>query len=104
MKKGRKEFDQESKRKNAVGLKMEVNLESFQRKKVMKVFADIELKRREIEQRKRKHEQRKREQEDAEAEKLKKEHKFERNWKSGNRLNNRMGNWRDFQGKSKRRK
>jgi len=104
MKKGQKEFDQERKRKNAVGLKMEENLESFQRKKVMKVFADIELKRREIEQRKRKHEQREREQEDAEAEKLKKEHEFEMNWKSGNRLNNRMGNWRDFQGKGKRRK
>jgi len=104
MKKGQKEFDQERKRKNGIGLKMEENLESFQRKKVMKVFADIELKRREIEQRKRKHEQREREQEDAEAEKLKKEHEFEMNWKSGNRLSNRMGNWRDFQGKSKRRK
>jgi len=73
-------------------------LERCQEKAVMKLFADIERKRREVERRKRSQEKRERDQEDAEEEKLRKERDFEKKWKQDERVEKRIGNWRDFQG------
>lgn len=71
-------------------------LEQCQEKAVMKIFAEIERKRRDVERRKRNQEKREREQEDAENEKLKKERDFEKKWKDTDRVEKRIGNWRDF--------
>ena len=105
MKSGRKEWEIERKRLVMKGLHPQRSLEEAQRKAVMKIFADIEMKRRDVERRKRNHEQRERDQEDVETDKVKREIEFDKNWKGGERLNNRVGNWRDFQGDpNKRRK
>lgn len=72
------------------------NLEKYQELATMKIFAEIERKRRDVERRKRKFEEREREQEDAEASKEKKERDFERNWKNEGRVEKRINNWRDF--------
>jgi DnaJ family protein C protein 8 len=71
-------------------------LEQCQEKAVLKIFAEIERKRRDVERRKRNQEQREREQEDSEKDKLKKEHEFEKKWKDTERVEKRIGNWRDF--------
>ncbi len=73
------------------------SLEQCQDKATMKIFAEIERKRRDVERRKRKQEQRERSQEDEELDKVKKERDFEKNWKEGTRVEKRIGNWRDFQ-------
>jgi Putative Zn-dependent protease, contains TPR repeats len=76
------------------------SLEQCQEKAVMKIFAEIERKRRDVERRKRNQEKREREHEDAEKDKLKKEFEFEKKWKNDERVEKRIGNWRDFnQGK-----
>ena len=77
------------------------DLESFQDKAVTKIFAEIERKRRDVERRKRNQEKREREQEDAEVDKIKKERNFEKNWKDNNRVEKRIGNWRDFAAEKK---
>jgi len=76
---------------------------SCQEKATTKIFAEIERKRRDVDRRKRNQEKREREQEDAEVDKMKKERSFDKNWKEGNRVEKRIGNWRDFS-KDKRRK
>jgi len=63
----------------------------------MKIFAEIEQKRREVEVRKRNYEQRERTQEDHEKEKVRNEQEFEKSWRAEKRLEGRIGNWRDFQ-------
>jgi len=78
-------------------------LTSCQEKATMKIFAEIERKRRDVDRRKRNQDKREREQEDAEVDKMKKERNFDKNWKDGNRVEKRIGNWRDFS-KDKRRK
>ena len=75
-------------------------LAKTQERAVMKIFAEIERSRREVERRKRAQEQREREQEDEEMRKLKAEAKFNKSWKEENRVEKRIGNWRDFQGGS----
>ena len=75
-------------------------LAKAQERAVMKIFAEIERSRREVERRKRSQEQREREQEDEEMRKLKAEAKFNKSWKEENRVEKRIGNWRDFQGGS----
>jgi len=78
-------------------------LEEIQEKCVMKLFADIEMARRDVERRKRNHDQRERTQEDEEVQKVKDEMTFEKKWRETNRVEKRIGNWRDFQkGKKKK--
>ena len=73
-------------------------LAKAQERAVMKIFAEIERSRREVERRKRAQEQRERDQEDEEMRKLKAEAKFNKSWKEEDRVEKRIGNWRDFQG------
>ena len=73
-------------------------LAKVQERAVMKIFAEIERSRREVERRKRAQEQRERDQEDEEMRKLKAEAKFNKSWKEDDRVEKRIGNWRDFQG------
>merc|ERR1740139_1670452 len=72
-------------------------LQEAQEKAVMKLFATIEMTRREVQQRKLNQGKRERNQEDEENEKLKSERIFEKKWKEGDRVEKRIGNWRDFQ-------
>jgi len=74
-----------------------LGLSSFQEKATLKIFAEIEQKRRDVERRKRNHEMRERAQEDAEMKKYKNERKFDVKWKEEGRVEKRIGNWRDFQ-------
>jgi len=71
-------------------------LKSCEDSATMKIFAEIERKRRDVERRKRNQEKREREQEDAEVGKMKKERDFNKDWKEGERVEKRIGNWRDF--------
>mmetsp|Transcript_625 Transcript_625/g.984 ORF Transcript_625/g.984 Transcript_625/m.984 type:complete len:381 (-) Transcript_625:1366-2508(-) len=80
------------------------SLEDIQEKEVQRIFAQIELKRREVEQRERKYEQRERKQEEDELEKERQERRFNKNWREETRVDKRIGNWRDFQKKGKKRK
>lgn len=80
----------------------EHDLGKFQDIATMKIFAEIERKRRDVERRKRKFEERERGQEDAENDKVKKEHDFEMNWKQEGRVEKRINNWRDFKSDKKR--
>jgi len=77
----------------------DASLESFQEKATLKIFAEIENKRRDVERRKRNQDKRERDQEDAEVHKMKKERDFDKNWKDNTRVEKRIGNWRDFSGK-----
>lgn len=73
-------------------------LAQAQSKATMKIFADIEQSRRNIERRKREFEKRERSQEDEEKAKEKNEMEFDKRWREGERVEKRVGNWRDFQG------
>mmetsp|Transcript_82 Transcript_82/g.72 ORF Transcript_82/g.72 Transcript_82/m.72 type:complete len:450 (+) Transcript_82:41-1390(+) len=75
------------------------DVEKFHETATMKIFAEIERKRRDVERRKRKFEERERQQEDAEVDNLKKERDFNKNWKEEGRVSKRINNWRDFQKK-----
>lgn len=77
------------------------SLAEVQSKEVQRIFAQIELKRREVEKNERKHEQRERQQEEEELEKERLERKFDKNWRDETRVDKRIGNWRDFQQKKK---
>lgn len=101
-KNGKKHWEAEQKRLHTSGLQPEETLEEAQEKAVMKLFAEIETKRRDVERRKRNQEKRERDLEDAEIEKLKAERDFDQNWKKGERLDKRIGNWRDFSHKKKK--
>ena len=79
-------------------------LEEAQQKAVMKVFADIEMKRRDVEKRKRAQEQRERDQEDEEKKKEKDEREFDKKWRQGERVDKRVTSWRDFQSGPKKKK
>ena len=68
-----------------------------QSREVHRIFAQIELKRREVEKNERKHEERERRQEEEELEKERRERKFDKNWRDESRVDKRIGNWRDFQ-------
>lgn len=80
------------------------SLEASQEKEVQRIFAQIEFKRREVEQRERQYEQRERKQEEDELEKERQERRFNKNWREETRVDKRIGNWRDFQKKGKKRK
>eukprot|EP00611_Tribonema_gayanum_P010729 TRINITY_DN2080_c0_g2_i3.p1 TRINITY_DN2080_c0_g2~~TRINITY_DN2080_c0_g2_i3.p1 ORF type:complete len:484 (-),score=203.12 TRINITY_DN2080_c0_g2_i3:489-1895(-) len=66
------------------------------RKAVMKEFASIEMRRREIEEHKQAQKKRERSQEDEEQAKLKKTFAREKEWNEEEGRDKRMGNWRDF--------
>lgn len=72
-------------------------LKSLQEKEVFKVFATIESKRVDVERRKRNQDLREKQAEENENKKVKLEEEFDKNWRQGERLENRIGNWRDFQ-------
>ena len=73
------------------------SLEECQRVAVQRLFAEIEHTRRQVEKRERAFHQREQQQEDAVADKEKKERKFDKNWREAERVDKRIGNWRDFQ-------
>ena len=77
-----------------------LSADQWQDKCVKKIFAQVEQKRRDVEKRKKKQEDREKEQELEEITKLKKEKEYEKNWREGNRVEKRIGNWRDFQNAS----
>ncbi len=108
MKQGKRDFEEEIRRtagtKHVDTSKLseteQQTLQRYQQKATMKIFAEIEQKRREVEYRKRKFEQRERAQEDEEKEKEKKEMEHDKKWREVNRVEKRVGNWREFQGGS----
>lgn len=104
MKQGKRAWKEECSKSSSVQLDNEEGLSQAQSKATMKIFAEIEQKRREIERRKRKFEQRERAQEDDEKKKETDERRFQKEWREGERVDKRVGNWRDFQvgGKKKR--
>lgn len=104
MKQGKRVWKEECSKSSSVQLDNEEGLAQAQSKATMKIFAEIEQKRREIERRKRKFEQRERAQEDDEKKKETDERRFQKEWREGERVDKRVGNWRDFQvgGKKKR--
>ena len=104
MKQGKRDWKEECSKSSNVHPDNEGGLAQAQSKATMKIFAEIEQKRREIERRKRKFEQRERAQEDDEKKKETDERRFHNEWREGERVDKRVGNWRDFQvdGKKKR--
>jgi DnaJ family protein C protein 8 len=78
------------------------DLKDMQEKEVMRIFAMIEQKRKEVEGRERKYEQRERQQEDDELDKERQARKFDKNWREEERVGKRVGNWRDFASKKKK--
>ena len=105
MKQGKRVWKEECSKNGGSGQpENEEGLAQAQSKATMKIFAEIEQKRREIERRKRKFEQRERAQEDDEKKKETDERRFQKEWREGDRVDKRVGNWRDFQvgGKKKR--
>jgi len=77
-------------------------LEELQEKEVMKIFAHVEQQRRLVEKRERQWEQRERKQEDEVLEKEKQERRFDKNWRKEERVDKRVGNWRDFANKKRK--
>jgi hypothetical protein len=94
VRKGKQVWQQEGKKKGTT-------LQEVQEKEVQRIFAQIEFQRREVEKRERKQEQRERQQEEDELLKERKERQFDKNWREENRVDKRIGNWRDFQKKKK---
>jgi hypothetical protein len=95
MKNGKKEYD-----KSLTDVlsqpEYQRGLQEYQNKTIAKMFAQIEQERRDAERRKMNNEQRERDQEDREVKKVKKEMDFDKSWREENRMEKRMGNWRDF--------
>lgn len=77
------------------------SLEEFQSKAVQRIFAQVEYKRQEVEERQRRYEQRERQNEEEELNKERESRKFDKSWKQEERVDKRIGNWRDFQKKKK---
>eukprot|EP00934_Nitzschia_sp_Nitz4_P000679 Nitzschia sp. Nitz4//scaffold14_size191712//177230//178405//NITZ4_001754-RA/size191712-processed-gene-0.292-mRNA-1//1//CDS//3329537020//679//frame0 len=80
------------------------SLQELQETEVMRIFAQVEQKRREVEERERKFEQRTQQQEDDQEEKERQERQFDKAWRKEERVDKRVGNWRDFAGGKKRKK
>ena len=77
-------------------------LEELKETEVMRIFAQVEQKRREVEERERKFEQRTQQQEDEQEEKERKSRQFDKSWRKEERVDKRVGNWRDFAGGKKK--
>jgi DnaJ family protein C protein 8 len=71
-------------------------LEQLKETEVMRIFAHIEQKRREVEDRERKFEQRTQQQEDEQEMKERQARQFDKSWRKDDRVHKRVGNWRDF--------
>lgn len=80
----------------------ESSIEEYQSKAVMKLFAEIENKRRQVEKNEKSHQQRERQHEEDQLQKEKNSRKFDKNWQEEDRVDKRIGNWRDFQGNKKK--
>ena len=80
------------------------SLEAFQERETLRIFAQVEQKRREVEERERKFEQRERQQEDEAEEKERQSRKFDKQWRDEERVGKRVGNWRDFANGGKKKK
>lgn len=80
------------------------SLEELKETEVMRIFAQVEQKRREVEERERKFEQRTQQQEDEEEAKERKSRQFDKSWRKEDRVDKRVGNWRDFAGGKKKQK
>jgi len=102
MKQGKRDWEAGKSKGNnngAIGSgKEEDELTQAQNKATMKIFAEIEQNRRNIDRRKRGYEQRERAQEDEEKAKEKNEREHDKKWREGERVEKRIGSWRDFQG------
>ena len=77
------------------------SLETYQTKAVARIFAQIEMERRQVEQRERNNAQRERQQEEDELAKERNERKFDKEWKQEERVEKRIGSWRNFNKKKK---
>jgi DnaJ family protein C protein 8 len=97
MKQGKRDWKEECSKSSSMDPNNEEGLIQAQNKATMRIFAEIEQKRREVERRKRKFEQRERAQEDDEKKKESDERRFDKQWREGERVEKRVGNWRDFQ-------
>lgn len=102
MKQGRRDWEVAKKASGTTAIchsnQEQEELAQAQRKATMKIFAEIEQSRRNIERRKREFEKRERSQEDEEKAKEKNEREHDKRWREGERVEKRIGNWRDFQG------
>jgi DnaJ homolog subfamily C member 8 len=92
------------KKSDSADAELQLLLQDFQAKAVQRIFAQIEHKRREVEQRERNQQQREQQQEADELEKQRKSRKFDQDWKQEERVDERIGNWRDFQQTAKKEK
>jgi len=99
MRQGKREWE-----KLSTDEKKNTTLDEMQTKAIMKIFATIEHKRRDLEKRTRAQEQRERKQEEEEMQKERNVHKFDKQWREEGRVDKRVGNWRDFQTKKKTKK
>jgi DnaJ homolog subfamily C member 8 len=95
---GQIEFEQASGKDAATA---QAGLEEFQRKAVFKLFADIEHSRRQVEKREQAFFQREQKHEDDTETAERNARKFDKQWKESERVDKRIGNWRDFQKKKK---
>ena len=87
---------------NNEGESSHASKKDIQEREVMRIFAQNEYKRREVEERQRKFEQRERQQEDDQMEKERRGRKFDKQWRNEERVDKRIGNWRDFTTNKKR--
>jgi len=78
------------------------SLEELKEKEVMRIFANIEHKRREVEDRERKFEQRTQQQEDEQEAKERQARQFDKSWRNDDRVHSRVGDWRDFAQRTKK--
>ncbi|CAJ1953743.1 unnamed protein product [Cylindrotheca closterium] len=79
-------------------------LQEVEEREIMRLFAQVEQKRKEVTQRERQFQQREQQQEDQEMEKERKSRQFDKQWRDEGRVDKRIGNWRDFQQKKKPKK
>lgn len=84
------------------GTESSLTLDDYQQKAVKRLFAEIEHTRRQVQQRERSFQQREQAHEDAAVNKEKNERTFDKQWKKEERVDKRIGNWRDFQTNKKK--
>lgn len=95
---------QQREKKASAGNKKDDSLKAVQEREVMRLFAQVEQKRRDVEARERKYEQREQQKEDDDLEKERKSRQFDKSWRKEERVDKRVGNWRDFSTKKKAKK
>ena len=102
MKQGKLDWqEQQQQQQRITSEHIDSSLEGFQSRAIQRIFAQVEHKRREVEDRHRKQEQRERQQEEDVLTKERETRKFDKKWKEEERVDKRIGNWRDFQKKKK---